>query len=84
MQQELTPHAIYMRLRRLCEKKASGRLQVTPEIHDQWARGCRDELRLAMVNALKIHGTEDSKKTRDAVRVLVCQNNQKIELIEYI
>ena len=74
MGQELTPHAIYMRLRRLCEKKTSGRLQVTPEIHEQWARGCRDELCLAMVNALKMHGTEDNKKTRDAVRVLVWQN----------
>ncbi|CAK9003377.1 unnamed protein product [Durusdinium trenchii] len=57
-----------MRCRRLCEKKASGRLQVSPEIHEQWTRGCRDELCLALVNALKIHGMDDNKKTRELVR----------------
>lgn len=34
-----------------------------------WETGCRDTLTLALVRALKMHGTADDKKTRDAVRV---------------
>ena len=35
------------RLRRLCEKKPSGRLNVPQEVHEQWLQvgGPRDELR---------------------------------------
>ena len=34
-----TSEAAEARLRRICEKKPSGKLHVTPEIHEQWARG---------------------------------------------
>lgn len=34
-----------------------------------WTEGCRDTLTLALVRALKMNGTADDKKTRDAVRV---------------
>lgn len=67
--QELSDHAIYMRLKRLCEPTGTGRVQCSADIAEQWKTGCRDTLTLALVRALKAHGTKDDKKTRDAVRV---------------
>lgn len=58
-----------MRLRRLCEKTGTGKLNVSSDIHDQWKTGCREQLTLGLVRALKLHGTNNSKKTRDLVRV---------------
>lgn len=57
-----------MRLRRICEKKALGKLQVDDATHKQWLEGNRDVLSLALVKALKKHGTENNKKVRDLVR----------------
>lgn len=34
-----TSEAAEARLRRICEKKPSGKMHVTPEVHEQWARG---------------------------------------------
>lgn len=58
-----------MRLRRLCARTNAGKLQVSDEIHRQWEQGDRDQLTLALVRALKLHGTADNKSTREAVRV---------------
>ena len=66
--EELTPHALYMRLKRLCETTKAGNLQVSEEVHQQWLTGNCDELGLALVLALKKFGYGDSKKVRDAVR----------------
>lgn len=71
--QDMTPHAIYMRLKRLCEPTGTGRVQVAPEIAAQWKSGNRDQLTLALVKAMKAFGTGGDKKTRDAVRVGGCQ-----------
>ena len=73
--QELSQHALYMRLKRLCDKTAAGKLQVAEEIHKQWKEGCREQLGLALVRALKQHGFDSTKKTRDAVRVCRCGQN---------
>lgn len=67
--QDLSPHAIYMRLKRLCERKAGGVLNVDEETHQQWVSGNRDQLSLALVNAVRNCGTDDSSQTRKAVRV---------------
>ncbi|CAK9055487.1 Uncharacterized protein SCF082_LOCUS29987 [Durusdinium trenchii] len=57
-----------MRLKRLCERKPTGKLQVSEEVHNQWVSGNRDELTLALVRALKQCGFETDHKTRCAVR----------------
>lgn len=67
--QELSPHALYMRLKRLCSRTTSGKLQVSPEINEMWLTGCRDTLLLALTKALKGHGFDHSAATRQAVRV---------------
>ena len=67
--EELSPHALYMRLRRLCTPTGTGRLQVSPEVADQWSSGNRDELQLALVMALKQHGYDDTAAVRKLVRV---------------
>ncbi len=61
-----------MRLKRLCERKAGGTLQVDEETHRQWVTGNREELSLALVKAIKLHGCDGSKKVRDLVRVPCC------------
>ena len=77
--QELSPHALYMRLKRLCERTGAGKLNVPAEIHQQWQEGCRDQLGLALVKALKQHGFDSAKKTRDAVRA--CELKRKGGLV---
>lgn len=70
-QQELSDHALYMRrmrLKRLWSKTSAGKLNVPQDIADQWMSGNRDELSLALVRALKIHGFDNSHKTRKVVR----------------
>ena len=67
--QELTPHALYMRLRRLLGRTDAGKLQVPEELHQQWLHGNRDELELAMVKSLKLHGFATDAQTRKLVRV---------------
>ena len=57
-----------MRLKRLCEPTKTGKLQVAPDVNQQWMTGCREELSLALVKALKQHGFSADKKTRDKVR----------------
>lgn len=56
-----------MRLRRMCQHTAAGRLQVSQEIHNQWRTGDRAELELALVRALKIHGVQDNHAVRQQV-----------------
>ena len=58
-----------MRLKRLCERKAGGVLNVDEETHQQWVSGNRDQLSLALVNAVRKCGRGDSTQTRKAVRV---------------
>lgn len=72
--QELTEHALYMRLQRLCEPTKAKKLQVPEAIAQQWLSGDREELQLALAQALKIHGIESSHKIRKQVRlpVLFC------------
>ena len=67
--QELSPHALYMRLKRICGRTSAGKLQVSEEVHKQYQEGDRDQLAYALVRALKTHGYDDRKATRDAVRV---------------
>ena len=67
--QELSPHALYMRLKRLCGRTAAGKLQVPESIHNQWLTGSRDELLLALTRSLKTHGFDPSARTRNLVRV---------------
>lgn len=66
--QELTPHALYMRLKRLCEVKPSGKCAVDDTIRQQFETGNRDQLTLSLVMALKKFGFEATKKCRDSVR----------------
>ena len=73
--QELSPHALYMRLKRLCSKTSSGKLQVPAEVHQQWISGDRTQLELAMTQALKLHGFDTSHRVRQQVRVWVCPND---------
>ena len=67
--QELSPHALYMRLKRLCGRTAAGKLQVPESIHNQWLTGSRDELLLALTRSLKTHGFDSTARTRNLVRV---------------
>jgi hypothetical protein len=66
--EELTAHALYMRLKRLCEKKSNGQLQVDPAVHESWVSGNREEMFLAMCNSLKKFGFNDNAKVRNLVR----------------
>ena len=66
--QELTPHALYMRLKRLCQKTPAGKLNVDESIHEQWISGNRDTLLLALVRSMKSCGMDSSHRTRQAVR----------------
>ena len=70
--QELTPHALYMRLKRICQKTAAGKLNVDVAIHDQWVGGNRDELLLALVRSMKSVGFDNSHRTRQQVRAWSC------------
>lgn len=67
--QELSAHALYMRLKRLCTKTQSGRLNVPDDVYQQWLHGSRDELLLALTRSLKVHGFSATAATRKAVRV---------------
>lgn len=67
--QELSPHALYMRLKRLCARTNTGKLQVPEEAHTQWISGNRDELSVALCRALKTYGFDSGHKTRQLVRV---------------
>ena len=69
--QELSPHAIYMRLKRICQKTAAGKLNVEPSIHEQWVSGNRDMLTLALVRSMKSCGCDSSHRTRTAVRARI-------------
>ena len=76
--EELSPHALYMRLRRLCTPTGTGRLQVSQDVADQWSAGNREELQLALVMALKQHGYDDTAAVRKLVRVgQGCQKKTK-------
>ena len=77
--EELSPHALYMRLKRLCESTAKGKLNVSQDVHDQYVSGNREELALAMVLALKAHGFGDSKKTRELVRAEFAQQMVRVK-----
>ena len=47
----------------MCGRTDAGKLNVSEEIHRQWIEGDREELLLALVRALKIHGYEVDAKT---------------------
>ena len=70
--QELTPHALYMRLKRICQKTPAGKLNVDATIHDQWTSGNREELLLALVRSMKQVGFDNSHRTRQQVRAWSC------------
>ena len=70
IKQELTPHALYMRLKRLCSKTGTGRLNVSQDIHQEWMTGDRDMLSLALVRALKTHGFESTTTSRKLVKAM--------------
>ena len=77
--EELSPHALYMRLKRLCEMTATGKLNVSQEVHEQYTTGNREELALALVLALKTHGFGDGKKTRELVRAEFAQQMVRVK-----
>ena len=66
---EISPDALRMRVRRLCEKKVSGRCNVTPEIREDYLAGgeAREIIELALLEALAKHGVQRSsyKKVKD-------------------
>jgi len=70
IKQELTPHALYMRLKRLCSKTGTGRLNVSQDIHQEWMTGDREILALALVRALKAHGFESTTNSRKLVKAM--------------
>ena len=57
-----------MRAKRLCSTTQSGKLNVPAELHKQWVEGNRDELLLALVRSLKVHGFANDSQTRKLVR----------------
>lgn len=57
-----------MRAKRLCGRTDAGRLQVPESVHEQWLSGDREELLLALVRSLKVHGLDSDAKTRKLVR----------------
>lgn len=67
--QELTHHALYMRLKRLCSRNTQGRCNVPEDIEQQFLSGNRDELLLALTKSLKIHGFFSDTNTRKLVKV---------------
>lgn len=62
-----------MRLKRMCEAKSGGRLQVDQSVHQQWLEGNRDQLSLALVRALKENGLETTSKVRAKVKACEIQ-----------
>ena len=73
-----------MRLKRICSKTSAGKLQIPEEVHSQWLKGDREPLQLALTRALKVHGFENTHKTRTAVRVWVCPNIFFIVKFKYV
>jgi hypothetical protein len=71
---ELSQHALYLRLKRLCTPSTKGVLNVSEDVHEQWQKGNREELSLALLKALKQYGTQDNAATRKQVRVGFDQN----------
>ena len=76
--QELSDHALYMRLKRLCTPTGAGKMNVPKEVFDQWQQGNREELQLALVKALKTHGYKDDGATRKLVRAGVVKRCARV------
>lgn len=66
--EDLSPHALYMRLKRLCQRSNTGKLKIAESIHSEWLQGDRDTLSLALVKALKTRGFENNAKTRKSAQ----------------
>ena len=80
--QELSPHALYMRLKRICSKTAAGKLNVEQGVHDQWISGNRDQLLLALVRSMKMCGFDNSHRTRIQVRAGLSKALNNLNLIQ--
>lgn len=67
----ISPDALRMRARRLCEKKISGRCNVSPEIRQDYLNGgeSREIIELALLEALAKYGVQRNayKKVKDMV-----------------
>lgn len=66
----MTMDALKMRVRRLCEKKPSGRLQVPEEISAQWKQGgeARETLEMALLESLAKNGLDRANYKRVKAR----------------
>lgn len=72
----MTMDALKMRVRRLCEKKPSGRLQVPEEIAAQWKQGgeARETLEMALLESLSKNGLDRSNYKKVKARPKTCKN----------
>ena len=54
---QISPDALRMRVRRLCERKVSGKCHVPPEVRDDYVKGgeSREIIELALLDALAKH-----------------------------
>ena len=58
----MSADALRMRCRRLCEKKATGRYNISPQVCEQYREGgpAREELEMALLECISKHGTHRS------------------------
>ena len=58
----MSADALRMRCRRLCEKKASGKYNISPQVCEQYREGgpAREELEMALLECISKHGTQRS------------------------
>ena len=70
----ISADALRMRVRRLCERKSGGKLNVPQEVHEDFVNGgsAREVLELALLQAIERFGTSRSVYKR--VRVTRLQN----------
>ena len=56
----ISADALRMRVRRLCERKSGGKLNVPQEVHDDFVNGgaSREVLELALLQAIEKHGVK--------------------------
>ena len=65
--------ALRMRLKRICEKKKTGKMWISQEIHDEYVKGgtCGEQLELALLETIQALGENDKKPDKVRARALV-------------
>ena len=73
----VTTDALRMRCRRLCEKKPSGKLQVSEDIVNRYKSGGtdREELEMALLESLAKFGLERSNYKKIKAQHNTCMQN---------